>query len=80
MHNRVLYNFDSKTFYTVSRGRDLKGITNDIDNGASFWPSWIDSGVAIGSIDVENDFSGEINEKYQRFKMYDNPVLQIAYY
>lgn len=82
-HNRVLYNFDSKTFYTVSRGRDLKGITNDIDNGASFWPSWIDSGVAIGSIDVENledDFSGEINEKYQRFKMYDNPVLQIAYY
>ncbi|WP_299233236.1 6-bladed beta-propeller [uncultured Bacteroides sp.] len=82
-HNRVIYNLNSKSFYTISKGRDLKGIANDIDNGASFWPSWVDSGVAIGSIDIESlegNFPSEINEKYKMFKMYDNPVLQIAYY
>lgn len=82
-HYRVVYDINSKSFYTISKGRNLKGITNDIDNGASFWPLWVDSHAAIGNINpetFEDDFSIDISEKYQKFKMYDNPVLQIGYY
>ena len=81
-HYRVAYNLRSKSFYTISKGRDLMGIENDVDHGASFWPLWIDSGVVIGSMDVETleeDFSDELNEKYEKFKQNDNPVLQLGY-
>ena len=80
-HYRVVYDISSRSFHTVFRGRYPTGITNDIDDGASFWPLWVSEGMMIGCISPEmldEDYpDGSIQEKYREFQSYDNPVLQI---
>lgn len=82
-HHRVVYGMDEDKFHTVSVGREPEGITNDLDGGATFWPLWFASDRIIGvlSIDaLDMEYTDDrIRTLYNKFKEYDNPVLQIGY-
>ena len=81
-HYRVVYDMILSAFYTISVGRKPKGIINDMDGGASFWPLWFESNCVVGVISPELlDCSDEKTKViYEKFKTMDNPVLQIGYY
>ena len=80
---RVVYDIAHAKFYTVFVGRELKGIKNDLDGGATFWPMWFASDRMIGVVptdeleDIHPD--SKIEVLYDNFRNYDNPVLQIGY-
>jgi hypothetical protein len=80
---RVVYDIAHAKFYTVFVGREPKGIKNDLDGGATFWPMWFASDRMIGVVptdeleDIHPD--SKIEVLYDDFRNYDNPVLQIGY-
>lgn len=82
-HYRVIYDIVGSKFYTVSIGREPKGVTNDLDGGASFWPMWFASDEMIGVVTpdaFEMEYTdSSIQELYDGFKEYDNPVLQVVH-
>ena len=62
---RVLYNLLNKEFYTISKGKYPEGITDNINEGFSFWPIWLTiEGNAIG---ITEPLEGE-----------GNPILQLV--
>ena len=81
-HYRVIYDSYKEKFYTVFKGKYPKGIENNWDDGASFWPLWISGqnkivGV-INSIDEELKNTDGSFSQFQEFTKYDNPILQIV--
>ena len=83
-HYRVVYDMAKQKFYTVFKGRYPQGIVNDMDGGASFWPLWFTHTGMIGVIMPEDleaeDMDNDVKKLYEKFKEYDNPVLQVGYY
>ena len=81
---RVVYDIAHAKFYTVFVGREPKGIKNDLDGGATFWPMWFASDRMIGVVPTDELKENYIDSKtevwYDNFRKYDNPVLQIAYF
>ncbi len=80
---RVVYDIIKKTIYTAFVGSNPQGVTNDLDNGANFWPLWFESGKMIGvmstdMLDMEYE-DVRVKDLYERLKKCDNPVLQIGY-
>ena len=80
---RVVYDIAHAKFYTVFVGREPKGIKNDLDGGATFWPMWFASDRMIGVVpadELEDTHpDSKIEVLYDNFRNYDNPVLQIGY-
>lgn len=80
---RVVYDIPHVKFYTVSVGRELQGIKNNMDGGATFWPMWFASDRMIGVVsaeELEETYTDSgIEALYDKFKDYDNPVLQIGH-
>ena len=81
---RVVYDIVHAKFYTVFVGREPKGIKNDLDGGATFWPMWFASDRMIGVVpadELEDTYvDSKIKVLYDNFRNYDNPVLQIGYH
>lgn len=83
-HYRVVYDIVHAKFYTVFVGHEPKGIKNDLDGGATFWPMWFASDRMIGVVptdELEDTYvDSKIKVLYDNFRDYDNPVLQIGYH
>ena len=83
-HYRVVYDIVHAKFYTVFVGHEPKGIKNDLDGGATFWPMWFASDRMIGVVpadELEDTYvDSKIKVLYDNFRNYDNPVLQIGYH
>ena len=83
-HYRVVYDIVHDKFYTVFVGHEPKGIKNDLDGGATFWPMWFASDRMIGVVpadELEDTYiDSKIKVLYDNFRDYDNPVLQIGYH
>lgn len=83
-HYRVVYDIVHAKFYTVFVGHEPKGIKNDLDGGATFWPMWFASARMIGVVpadELEDTYvDSKIKVLYDNFRDYDNPVLQIGYH
>ena len=83
-HYRVVYDIVHAKFYTVFVGHESKGIKNDLDGGATFWPMWFASDRMIGVVpadELEDTYvDSKIKVLYDNFRDYDNPVLQIGYH
>lgn len=81
---RVVYDIVHAKFYTVFVGREPKGIKNDLDGGATFWPMWFASDRMIGVVsadELEDTYvDSKIKVLYDNFRNYDNPVLHIGYH
>lgn len=81
---RVVYDIVHDKFYTVFVGHEPKGIKNDLDGGATFWPMWFASDRMIGVVpadELEDTYvDSKIKVLYDNFRNYDNPVLQIGYH
>ena len=81
---RVVYDIVRAKFYTVFVGHEPKGIKNDLDGGATFWPMWFASDRMIGVVpadELEDTYvDSKIKVLYDNFRNYDNPVLQIGYH
>ena len=52
-HYRVVYDIVHAKFYTVFVGHEPKGIKNDLDGGATFWPMWFASDRMIGVVPAD---------------------------
>lgn len=80
---RVVYDIPHTKFYTVFVGREVQGIKNDLDGGATFWPMWFASDRMIGVVptdELDGTYTdSRIEALYDKFKDYDNPVLQIGH-
>lgn len=80
---RVVYDVRHAKFYTVFVGRELLGVKNDLDGGATFWPMWFTSNRMIGVLSTEELDAANVNDKtkglYDMFKDFDNPILQIGH-
>lgn len=81
---RVVYDIVHAKFYTVFVAREPKGIKNDLDGGATFWPMWFAPNRMIGVVpadELEDTYvDSKIKVLYDNFRDYDNPVLQIGYH
>lgn len=81
---RVVYDIVHAKFYTVFVAREPKGIKNDLDGGATFWPMWFAPNRMIGVVpadELEDTYvDSKIKVLYDNFRNYDNPVLQIGYH
>ena len=81
---RVVYDIVHDKFYTVFVGHEPKGIKNDLDGGATFWPMWFALDRMIGVVpadELEDTYvDSKIKVLYDNFRDYDNPVLQIGYH
>lgn len=79
---RLVYNFETKQFGEVFKGKYRKGIKNNIDNGASIWPAFIYNDVIVSVFnpaDLDENIANETTQKlYESFAVYDNPVLQLV--
>ena len=80
---RVVYDVRHAKFYTVFVGRELQGVKNDLDGGATFWPMWFSPNRMIGVLSAEELDETDVNDKtkgvYDTFKDFDNPILQIGH-